>query len=163
MNVRAAERDDLEALRSLRNHYVASSYATFDEQSLTPEDMQAWFRDFAQVGPHRLLVAESSGVLAGYVASQVYRPRPAFRKTVETSIYVCPNQGGQGIGTILYTALFAAIANEGLHRAVVGIALPNDASVRLHEKLGFTEIGIFSEYAIKNDQFISSLWMEKAL
>ena len=163
MNIRAAESTDLEALRALRNYYVASSYATFDEQSLTSEDIREWYDGFAENGPHRLLLAEASGALAGYAASQVYRARPAFRKTVETSIYVSPDQGGRGVGSMLYTALFAAIANEGLHRAVVGIALPNDASVRLHEKFGFIRVGTFSEYAIKNDEFISSLWMEKAL
>jgi phosphinothricin acetyltransferase len=70
---------------------------------------------------------------------------------------------GRRVGTSLYRELFESIATEGLHRAVVGIALPNDASVRLHKKLGFLEVGVFDEYASKNGEYISSLWMQRSL
>jgi phosphinothricin acetyltransferase len=99
----------------------------------------------------------------GFVCSQPYRAHPAFRLTIETSIYVASDHAGSGIGSRLYDVLFAALADEALHRAVVGIALPNEASVRLHLRHGFTEVGRFDEYAIKNGKFVSSVWMQKVL
>lgn len=162
MRVRSATLEDLVPLMALRNWYVENSNATFDESPLSEPAMQAWFSQFGQ-GPHRLLVAEHQGRLLGYCSSQQYRSHPAFLKTIETSIYVQPGSGGGGIGSALYEALFQAIAEQGLHRAVVGIALPNEASVRLHERFGFRSIGVFSEYACKRGQFISSQWMERNL
>ena len=67
---------------------------------------------------------------------------------------------GQGVGTVLYRALLRCLADEPVHVALAGIVLPNDASVALHRKLGFTEVGIFHEYAVKNGQYLSSIWME---
>jgi phosphinothricin acetyltransferase len=163
MNIRSAELSDLNALQALRNHYVKYSNATFSEVELSLGDIEAWYECFTASGPYRLLVAEETDQIVGYAHSQRYRAGPAFRTTVETSIYVSPDSGGKGVGTDLYTALFREIAGERLHRAVAGIALPNEASVNLHKKFGFMDVGVFSEYAVKNGQYISSLWMEKPL
>jgi phosphinothricin acetyltransferase len=163
MEIRAARGDDLPALLALRNHYVAHSIATFDEQPLASADIAHWFAQFRIDGPHRLLVAMGDEGLLGFCSSQAYRAHPAFAKTIETSIYVAPNAGRCGIGSALYEGLFAALRHEPLHRAVVGIALPNEASIALHEKLGYRRVGVFSEYACKRGQYISSLWMERAL
>lgn len=161
--IRSASVDDVGALRALRNHYIAASHATFDEQPLDAEAVDAWVRGFADTGRHRLLVAEKAGRVVGFASSQPYRHHPAFRLTVETSIYVAPGEGGGGIGSRLYEALFAAIAGEALHRAVAGIALPNDASIGLHRKHGFREVGVFDGYAVKNGAFVSSVWMQREL
>jgi phosphinothricin acetyltransferase len=163
MIVKSAEAGDLEALQKLRNHYVAHSFSTFDEELLSGEAIQSWFGTFRPDGPHRLLVACENEELLGFCSSQAYRSHPAFRRTVETSIYVAPSTVHGGIGSALYTRLFAELTNQGLHRAVVGIALPNEASVRLHSKFGYKTVGVFSEYAQKNGRFISSQWMERAL
>ncbi len=163
VTIRGATLDDAPALRALRNHYIASSHATFDEHPLTIEAVEAWMLGFADTGRHRLLIAERGGRLAGFASSQPYRAHPAFRMTIETSIYVAFDHAGSGVGSRLYDALFAALADEALHRAVVGIALPNEASVRLHRRHGFTEVGRFDEYAVKNGTFVSSVWMQKAL
>ncbi len=77
------------------------------------------------------------------------------------SIYTSLDKKVKGIGTSLYSELFKKIAGNDLHLAVVGIALPNDASVNLHKKFDFEEIGIFKEYAFFKGQYISSLWMQK--
>ncbi|MGN6527977.1 MAG: GNAT family N-acetyltransferase [Burkholderiaceae bacterium] len=160
--VRAATAADAEPLRAIRNHWIAESHASFDEQPLAPGAVRDWIAGFASTGPHRLLVAERAGAVVGFASSQAYRAHPAFRHTVETSLYVAPGAAGGGIGSRLYDALFAAIAGEGLHRAVVGIALPNEASVRVHRRHGFREVGVFDEYAIKNGRFVSSVWMQRA-
>ncbi|WP_281284629.1 GNAT family N-acetyltransferase [Nonomuraea diastatica] len=87
----------------------------------------------------------------------------AFRETVELSVAIDASCRGLGVGTSLYRALFDSIADEPIHVAVVGIAMPNDASVALHRKFGFTEVGTFHEYAVKDGQYLSSLWMERLL
>lgn len=163
MNIRPATPDDLAPLLELRNWYVENSFATFDEAPLTLAQISQWFSQFGPTGPHRLLVAEEQqGPLLGYCSSQPYRSHPAFARTIETSIYIRAGAVRSGLGSALYTALFdEALADEGLHRAVVGIALPNEASVRLHQKFGFQPVGVFNEYACKRGQFISSQWMER--
>lgn len=163
MLVRAATAGDAVPLLELRNHYVANSHAVFDETPLTHEAVLRWLASFSTDGPYRLRVAVADGRVAGYASSQRYRDHPAFEKTIETSIYTAPGLVGAGIGTALYADLFASLQDQGLHRAVVGIALPNEASVRLHTRFGFTKVGIFDEYATKNGRFISSVWMQRPL
>jgi phosphinothricin acetyltransferase len=163
MQIRPATIEDNASLLQLRNHYVASSHAVFDEEPLTAETIATWISSFSRSGPHRLLVATDGEQILGFASSQRYRDHPAFRKTVETSIYTAPGESGKGIGTALYKSLFSSIAEERLHRAVVGIALPNDASVKLHRSFGFTDVGVFNEYAFKRGQYISSIWLQRHL
>lgn len=162
MRIRSATPDDVVPLLELRNWYIANSFATFDEAPLSLAAMHSWFSQFDR-GPYRLLVAENRLGLLGYCSSQLYRAHPAFSKTVETSIYVNAEFGRSGVGSALYGELFRLLSGENLHRAVVGIALPNQASIRLHEKFGFRSVGVFSEYAHKRGRFISSQWMERNL
>ena len=163
MQITPATAADDAALLALRNHYIAHSVATFDEAPLRLAAVQDWRAGFGATGPHRLLVARDDASLLGYCSSQAYRAHPAFARTIETSIYVAPDAAGRGVGSALYERLFAALAGEGLHRAVVGIALPNDASIRLHERFGFRTVGVFGEYAYKNGRAVSSQWMQRAM
>jgi phosphinothricin acetyltransferase len=163
LEIEYAGAEDVDALMQLRNHHVLHSHATFDETPLSRQDIVEWMARFRADGPHRLLVGRRGGRLLGFCSSQAYRPHPAFARTIETSIYVDPGAGRGGIGSRLYAALFERLAGEALHRAVVGIALPNDASIALHAKFGFRPVGVFDEYACKNGRFISSQWMERRL
>jgi phosphinothricin acetyltransferase len=163
MQIRHATAEDCDCLLRLRNHYIVSSFAVFDEEPLSSESVARWISSFATTGPYRLLVATDGSELMGFACSQQYRSHPAFRRTVETSIYTAPGQSRKGIGTALYTSLLSALEAENLHRAVVGIALPNEASVNLHKRLGFTEVGVFNEYAVKGGRYISSVWLERQL
>ena len=163
MNIFPAAVSDASALLALRNHYIAHSFATFDEAPLRLAAVQDWIAGFAPTGPHRLLAARDGERLLGYCSSQPYRAHPAFARTIETSIYVAPEAAGMGVGSALYERLFAELAGLGLHRAVVGIALPNEASIRLHARFGFRPVGVFDEYAHKNGRPISSQWMQRAM
>ena len=163
MQITPATAADDAPLLALRNHYIAHSVATFDEAPLPLAAVQDWRAGFGTTGPHRLLVARDGASLLGYCSSQAYRAHPAFARTIETSIYVAPDAAGRGVGSALYQRLFAALAGEGLHRAVVGIALPNEASIRLHARVGFQAVGVFDEYAHKHGRPISSQWMERAM
>jgi phosphinothricin acetyltransferase len=160
--VRAATNADLPALAEIHDRYVRKSTITFDEKSRSMEGHEAWMRNYDSSGPHRLLVAEQGSAISGCAFSSAYRQHAAFRQTVETSIYLHPDVRRQGVGTMLYSALFEILEQEDLHRAVAGISLPNPASVALHERFGFRTVGVFNEYASKNGQRLSSVWMEKA-
>jgi phosphinothricin acetyltransferase len=161
--VEAARPGDAAALQALRNHYIAHSHAVFDETPLGLEAVADWMARFSATGPHRLLVAHDGERLLGWCSSQPYRAGPAFARTIELSVYVAPDAGRRGVGSALYGALLPALAGHGLHRAVVGIALPNEASVRLHARFGFRTVGVFDEYAHKNGRAISSQWMQRAM
>jgi len=161
LDIAPALDSDADALLALRNHFIAHSFATFDETPLSPAAVRTWMAGFGPDGCHRLLVAREGGGLLGYCSSQPYRAHPAFSRTVETSIYVMPEAAGRGVGSALYERLFALLDQQPLHRAVVGIALPNDASIRLHGRFGFRPVGVFDEYAHKNGRPISSQWMQR--
>lgn len=161
--VTAGAEDDLAAIVGILNYAAANSIARFETAPTTVAERRDWFGQFSATGPYRLLVARRGDEVLGYACSQRYRDLDAFRETVEVSIALDAGSRGQGVGTALYRALFDSLAAEpSVHVALAGIALPNDASVALHKKFGFTEVGTFREYAIKNGQYISSLWMQRA-
>ena len=154
---------NLPAIAATLNYTIANSDATFTSEPVTVAERRDWFERFAVAGPHRLLVARRGNQVLGYAASQPYRDHEGFRETIEVSIALDISSRGQGVGTALYRTLFEYLASEPVHVALAGIVLPNDASVALHRKSGFTEVGIFHEYGIKNGRYLSSLWMERLL
>lgn len=161
--IRAAAPADLVALTTLYNHYVIESHCTFDAAPLTVELRRVWFEQHAETGPHRLLVALDGDELLGYASSSAHRPKPGYRTSVETSVYLAPKAHGRRIGTRLYTELFAQLAEEEVHRALAGVALPNPASVALHRRMGFTEVGTFDEVGRKFGQYWSVMWFQRSL
>jgi phosphinothricin acetyltransferase len=161
IDIRPATEEDLPQIADILNYTAANSIATFDTGPVSVGERRDWFGEFSLAGPYRLLVAERGNRVAGYACSHRYRDHEAFRETVEVSIALDASSRGQGVGTSLYQELFDCLAHEPVHAAVAGIALPNDASVALHRKFGFTEVGIFREYAVKNGQYISSIWMQR--
>lgn len=161
--IRAAVPADLVALTALYNHYVTESHCTFDATPLTVELRRVWFEQHADSGPHRLLVAVDGDVLLGYASSSAHRPKPGYRTSVETSVYLAPQAHGRRIGTRLYTELFAQLAGQDVHRALAGVALPNPASVALHRRMGFTELGTFDEVGRKFGQYWSVVWFQRSL
>ena len=155
--------DDLPAIVAILNDAIANSDATLTSEPVTVAGRRAWFEEFGSAGPHRLVVARRGGRVLGYAASQPYRDHPAFRETVEISIALDASGRGQGVGTALYRALFESLAREPVHSALAAIILPNEASVALHRRFGFTEVGTFHEYAIKRGRYLSATWMERQL
>lgn len=162
--IRHAHTSDLPKLMDLQNSYVKSGFVGLlrDKPFEMAERIQ-WFSQFSESTPHQLLVAYLGETLLGYTASFSYRGGGVFARTVETSIYTSLENQSKGIGSLLYKSLFKRLSQYDLHLAVVGIALPNDPSVKLHRKLGFEEVGVFKEYAYFKGNFVSSLWMQKLL
>jgi phosphinothricin acetyltransferase len=158
--IRPAAQSDLPALVDIFNHYVINGHVTFDVALNTVESRQSWFESYGE-GRHQLLVALVGERVVGCTYSSRYRSRPAFDATVETSIYLHPEHRGRGTGLALYTALFERLRKQPIHVAVAAVALPNEASLALHRKVGFQEVGTFEEYARKHDTWISSTWFQR--
>ncbi|GAA3302418.1 GNAT family N-acetyltransferase [Streptomyces cinereospinus] len=165
VQVRPGLESDLVALTDLYNHYVRETPLTFDTAAFTPLERRPWLLSHPQDGPHRLMVAtdgETQQIL-GYATSGPYRPKPAYSTSVEVTVYVAPHAGRRGVGTLLYEALFAALSKEDVHRAYAGIAQPNEASTRLHERFGFRYVGTYREVGRKFGRYWDVAWYEKEL
>jgi phosphinothricin acetyltransferase len=155
--------EDLPAIVDILNDTIIHSNATLTTEPTSVAQRREWFERFSSSGPYQLFVARRQGQVLGYAGSQPYRENEGFQETVEVSIALDVRSRGQGVGTALYRALFECLARERVHVALAGIVLPNEASIALHRKLGFTEVGVFHEYAVKNGQYLSSVWMERAI
>ncbi|MCI3272423.1 GNAT family N-acetyltransferase [Streptomyces cylindrosporus] len=165
VQVRPGVERDLEALTDIYNHYVRETSITFDTVVFTPQERRPWLLSHPEDGPHRLMVATDADTkeILGYATSSPYRAKPAYETSVETTIYLAPHAGRRGIGTLLYKALFEALAGEDVHRAYAGIAQPNEASTRLHERFGFRYVGTYREVGRKFGRYWDVAWYEKDL
>jgi len=161
--VRHAEERDLARLTEIYNHYVLTTAITFDLEPFSVEQRRAWLAKFSRTGPHRLFVAEEDGLVLGYAGTTSFRDRRAYDTTVETTIYCAPEATGRGTGTLLYRALFEALEGEDLRLAIAGMTLPNDASMALHERFGFTPAGVMHDVGRKFGRYWDVAWYEKAL
>ncbi len=164
MEIRAAHEDDLHALVRIYNHYVETTPVTFDVEPFDVEARRPWYAGFADHGPHRLLVACEADAVLGYASSGRFRIKPAYGRSVETTIYLAPEAIGRGVGRTLYGALFELLeAEPEAHRAFAGIVPPNPASVALHERFGFTPIGTFRDVGFKFGRYWDVDWYERPL
>ncbi|MEZ9412341.1 GNAT family N-acetyltransferase [Vibrio lentus] len=161
MEIRVGRLSDVEGITDIFNFYIEHTNARFEEEKFTLENRQQWFTQFSNNSKHQLYVAIENGALLGFACSQQYRAMSAFEDTVEVTVYLAEEATGKGLGSKLYSQLFSSIRTHGVHRALSGVALPNDASIALHKSFGFREVGVFNEYAKKNGQYISSMWLEK--
>jgi phosphinothricin acetyltransferase len=160
-SIRPAIEADIPTLRDIYNYYVATSAATFDVEPVTLEARLAWFAHYAGDGPHRLFVALLDDEVVGFASSSRVAARQAYATSVETSVYVQVEACRRGIGTRLYTALFAALAGASVHRAYAQVTLPNPGSVALHRRFGFHEIGVQNEVGHKFGRFWSVQLFER--
>jgi phosphinothricin acetyltransferase len=163
LEVRPAIAGDLTALNDIYNQYVAETHFTFDVEPMTADARREWFTHYDGSGRYRVMVADSEGVVVGYASSGRFRPKPAYETSIETSIYLAPDSIGRGAGSRLYAALFKALEGEDVHRAYAGIALPNPASIGLHERFGFKRVAHFTEQGRKFGRYWDVAWYEKQL
>ena len=144
---------DSAAIAEIYNHYIRHTVVTFEELEITTVQMLERINSitFASLP---WLAAEVSGQVVGYAYAAKFHSRSAYRFTVESTVYLDKNAGGKGIGTKLYTVLLHQLKKQNFHRAIGIIALPNEASVKLHEKFNFMKIGHFSEVGYKFNQWV---------
>ena len=156
--------EDLPRLLEIYNYYVEHTHVTFDTNPVSLDARKVWLDDFSNGGPYRLFVAEANGHVSGYASSREFRVKPAYARSVETSIYLGPDDGGAGLGSALYARLLEVLKDEPkVHRAYGGVALPNDASIALHERFGFERVATFSEVGFKFGRYWDVAWFECAL
>jgi phosphinothricin acetyltransferase len=163
VEVRAATPDDLAAVNDIYNQYVVEAHYTFDLEPMSIEARGEWFTHYGETGRYRLLVAVLEGRVIGYACSSRFRPKPAYETSVETSVYLVADAIGRGAGSRLYEKLFQSLEGQDVHRAYAGIALPNPASVGLHERFGFKRVGHFTEQGRKFGRYWDVAWYEKPL
>jgi phosphinothricin acetyltransferase len=163
-HVRAATPDDLPAVAAIYTHYTLRTTTTVNTEVRTPREWRERFDANIAGGRHHLLVAEVAGTIAGFVETQRFRPKPAYDRSVELSVYVAPDRTGRGIGAALYDELFARLrGDDTMHRAFAIIALPNDASVAFHERQGFTYRGTLTEAGYKFGAYLDIAYYERTL
>ena len=159
--VRAATLNDMQAVNDIYNHYVHHTAITFDEQPWPLSQRQAWFAKFAE-GPYELLVCEHNAQVVGFAYTSDFRPKTAYNRSAEVTVYTNQELAPKGSGTELYKTLLAK-AEPHFHRLYAIIALPNPGSIGLHEKLGFKEVGILNEVGYKFGVYHSVALLEKRL
>jgi phosphinothricin acetyltransferase len=162
-DIHDADASDHAAIVEIFNHYVKTSAVTFETEPFTVSTRRELFEAHAPSGPHRLLVATDDGNVLGFASSRPFQPRPAYARTIATSIYLRPDMTGRGFGSMLYSRLFDEIRGECVHRAIAGITVPNDASQALHTGFGFTPIGVQTEVGYKFDKYWDVLLLERTV
>jgi len=151
--IRPVQLSDADQIAEIYNYYVAETVITFEEDLLTGQQYQKRIKKVLDAGMP-WLVAEIEGAIAGYAYAGQWRERAAYQFSVESAVYVSHQRRGLGTGATLYSALLDELEKLGMHCVLGGIALPNAASVRLHERLGFEKVAHHREVGRKFDQWI---------
>ena len=159
--IRLATEADAEAMAEIYAPVVRDTAISFE---MVPPDAAAFrakIRDILRLAP--FLVREDGGRMTGYAYATSFRARPAYRFSVETSVYVRDSERGRGVGRSLYEELLARLVRQGFRRAIAGITQPNAASVALHEGLGFTYVGVFRAVGFKFGRWHDVAFWEREL
>jgi|SRR5215831_3425041 len=160
--VRPAIVADAEQICEIYNHYILTSTITFEETRVDATEMVDRIRDIQSV-PLPWLVAEDDGKIVGYAYAQKWKVRAAYKFSVEVTIYIRQGLGQGGIGSQLYGRLFESLKSHGVHAVIGGVALPNDASLRLHQKFGFAKVAHFKEVGFKFGQWVDVTYWQMIL
>ncbi|HYB99510.1 MAG TPA: arsinothricin resistance N-acetyltransferase ArsN1 family B [Candidatus Limnocylindrales bacterium] len=158
LSLRAATFGDAPAIAAVYAPYVQHTVISFEEIAPTAEQMHD--RMAASIASHPWLVACRDGEVVGYAYSSRHRERAAYRWSVDVSVYLSARWHRGGIGRALYTTLLAALRELGFARAYAGITLPNQASVGLHEAMGFTLVGVYQGVGYKNGAWRDVGWWD---
>jgi phosphinothricin acetyltransferase len=160
--VRSASSADADAIACIYNHYIQNTVITFEEE---PVSAQVMAIRMAQVQSLSLpwLVAQVEDAVVGYAYASKWKVRSAYRYSAETTIYLAHGCEGHGIGTTLYSELLRILRERGIHVAIGGAALPNEASAALHEKLGFEHVATFPQVGFKQGRWVDVAYWQRVL
>jgi phosphinothricin acetyltransferase len=157
--VRPATAPDLAGSAAIYDEQVRVGISTFD---LEPPPLSYWKHHLESTEPgDHFLVADDGGEIVGFAYSSAYRPRPAYRLTRETSVYLSESARGQGQGRRLDDDLLELVRADGIHVVLALVALPNPASIALHEACGFEHLGTMREVGWKFDRWLDTAWYQK--
>jgi L-amino acid N-acyltransferase YncA len=161
MKVRDANEHDAEACAAIYAPYVTDTTITFEYEPPSAAEMAR--RIAAAQRAHAWLVLEDDGRVVGYAYAGPYKERAAYRWSSEVSVYLEMGRRRSGSGRLLYEALFERLAERGFRTAVAGITLPNDASVGLHQAMGFEPVGTYRRIGWKFDAWHDVAYSQRAL
>ncbi|WP_261166811.1 GNAT family N-acetyltransferase [Microbacterium sp. Marseille-Q6965] len=159
--IRKAETADAAACAEIYAPYVRETPISFEASPPTVDEMADRIARYG--ASHEWIVAIEGERVVGYAYAAPYSPRDAYAWTAETSVYLAPGTGGAGLGSALYTELLDRLAARGFRRAIAGIVVPNDASVRLHRRLGFRDVGVLERVGWKLNRWWDVLRMQRDL
>ncbi|MEX1079300.1 MAG: N-acetyltransferase family protein [Homoserinimonas sp.] len=155
---------DLPQVLAIYNHYVATSTVTFDEQPLVPEALQAKADHIRELGLPFIVVERMPGEVVGFAYVAPWRPKAAYRHTVECSLYLAPGATGKGLGREMMAGLLGRSKEAGIREVIAVIADQGaEASVALHQRFGFREIGHLSRVGYKFERWLGTILMQKSL
>lgn len=157
IRIRAAEDRDADAIAAIYAPHVSRGVASFEDSAPSPDDMRA--RMARIEGAYPWLVADEDGRVLGYAYADRFRDRSAYRWAVETTVYVAAEAQRRGVGRLLYDVLFDILKEQGFSQAIAAISLPNDASIQLHESVGFRRAGVYRQVGWKLGRWVDvGLW-----
>lgn len=151
--LRLVDTKDAAGIATIYNRYVATSIATFEEERVSAQTMSGRIAESMST-EYPWFVSEIDGRIEGYANAGVWKSRSAYRFTVEVTVYLAESSLGMGLGSSLYKRLFQELRTRGVHTAIGVIALPNAASIALHEKFGMEKVAHFSEVGFKMGRWI---------
>lgn len=152
MNIRKVELTDAAQIAEIYNYYILKTHHTFETESLSAEEMRERIAETSENYPY--LVAEVEGEIQGYVYATQFKLRQAYKHSVEASIYVRNQSKQKGIGSELYKVFLEELQETDVHAIMAGISLPNEASVKFHEKLGYEKVAHFKEVGYKLGRWV---------
>ncbi|MFV0632896.1 GNAT family N-acetyltransferase [Demequina sp.] len=158
--IRDASPADADAIAALYNPYVRETVITFEYDEVSVEDMGARILKVQEQGLPWLVSVEADAVV-GFAYAAPYRPRAAYLHSVETTIYLAQGQSGRGLGRALYDELLTRLEATPAHTALSLVAVPNDASMGLHQAVGFREVGVLREVGRKFDRWIDVAYLQR--
>ena len=163
MIIRDALETDAEALAAIYGHHVLHGFGTFEEVPPSPQEMAQRRLAIVERGlPY--LVAETAGRVLGFAYAGPFRPRAAYRYTVEDSVYIAPDAMGRGVGKLVLDAVLMSCEAMGVRQVVAVIGDSGNAgSIGLHRSLGFTHQGVGRSFGFKHGRWVDIVWMQKAL
>ena len=159
--IRPAAESDVPAISEIYNYEILHGTATFDIDPKTLEDRLQWFRETQH--PHCVIVADEGGEVAGWGCLRPFRAKAAYRFTAENSVYIHHDRRGNGIGGLILARLVEMGRANGFHSMIAGIAEENEASVRLHRRFGFVDVGTEREVGYKFERWLDVTWMQLML
>ncbi|MFV8784014.1 arsinothricin resistance N-acetyltransferase ArsN1 family B [Microbulbifer sp. SA54] len=160
--IRQAKKSDAAKIAEIYNHYVLKTCITFEVEPVSEEEMSLRISECAS-NNLPWLVAEHNNEVIGYCYASKWKGRGAYRHSVEATVYVDSTAGSKGWGSRLYSALFAKLAEIHVHAVISGIALPNAASIALHEKFGMQKVAYFKELGRKFDRWVDVGYWQRLL
>jgi len=162
ITIREASEADLPALLAIYNHVILHTTAVYTYEPQTKEARVAWYRDKVAAG-YPVFVAEEEGRVVGFSSYGPFRAWPAYKYTIENSVYVSEEQRGKGIGKMLIRPLIESAKAKGYHAIIAGIDSMNDGSIRLHRSFGFVEVAHFKQVGYKFGRWLDLSFMELLL